>query len=149
MVLYHVWCIRGLLLSYACWSKLWQGCLLCLLFWCGVCVCRGGSLLSGFGGVCCARVRGFLVRRGSYVWHGSLAFGVLSFFFVGISLYTKQHLFVIKIFEEMPDGCGVRLCQGMEFLREVFMEALDAILIHFVESTALLPSVLDICAQYL
>ena len=105
-----------------------------------------GRLQSG---VCCARVRGFLVRRGSYVWHGSLAFGVLSFFFVGISLYTKQHLFVIKIFEEMPDGCGVSLCQGMKLLGKVFTKELDVVLIHLIESSALLPSVLDIRVQYL
>ena len=37
----------------------------------------------------------------------------------------------------------------MEFLGEVFTEELDAILIHFVESSTLFSSVLGIYVQYL
>ena len=72
--------------------------------------------------------------------HGSccLAFSVNSLFLVGLSFYTKQHLVVIKIFEELLDDRGVTLGQGMKFLGKVFTEELDVVLIHLIESLALL-----------
>ena len=60
----------------------------------------------------------------------------------------KQHLIVVKIFEELLNCRGVRLCQGVKLLGKVFSEELDVVLIHLIKSSALLPLVLGIRVQY-
>ena len=59
--------------------------------------------------------------------------------------FKHQHqLVVVEFLKEAFDCRGVRFCQGLEVLGEVFLDHLYTIFVHFVETATFFLSILDV-----